>query len=524
MSKRIVGVLLLVLVGGAALVGGKYLFTYLDERDQRTTSDAVQTKGRITIAMDSWIGYYPLCSRKMKDEMHRDGWLLECVDDQADYPGRMSALSDGTYEFAVATVDSYLLNGKAHNYPGAIVAVLDESKGGDAIVARQDRVANLDDVRKGTDIRVAFTPESPSHFLLKATADHFDLPNLLPVRQNLRLETEGSEKALAKLLGGGADVAALWEPDVSRALREQGVVKLLGTEETERLIVDILLVNRKFMKRNSELVSLLLSNYFKVLKVYRDSPEVLLGEIIKQTGLSEKTVKTMLDGVRWSSLIQNSEEWFGIGAPGMRPKEQLSHTIYSTADILINSGDFTSSPIPDNDSYRLIYSSFLEELYTEGIHGFTVGSNGSGRFKEKNTNGSSPFPVLSDGEWSRLREVGTLKLKPIIFRSGSAELDMLAQIQLDEAVQKLSHYPRFRIVIKGHTGTRGDAHQNLLLSQNRADSVAEYLNGKHALDSNRLHSLGYGSGAPLKQQPSESYRAYQRRLLRVELVLVREDF
>lgn len=521
MSKRIIGFILLLLVGAILLIGGKYLLSYLDERNQRATSDAVQTKGRITIAMDSWIGYYPLCSRKMKDEMHRSGWLLECVDDQADYPGRMARLADGGYEFAVATVDSYLLNGKAHNFPGAIIAVLDESKGGDAIVARKERVANLDALRQGSDIRVAFTPESPSHFLLKATADHFDLPALLPIRENLRLETEGSEKALEKLLGGSADVAALWEPDVSRALAESGVVKLLGTEETEHLIVDILLVNRKFMQRNPELVSLLLGNYFKVLKVYRDSPELLLEEIVKVTGLGQDAVRIMLKGVLWTGLLQNSEEWFGISAPGTRAKEQLSHAIYSTSDILINSGDFTGTPIPDNDSFRLIRRSFLEELYTEGIHGFT---RKSPAFNPKNGQSSTRFPSLSDEEWSRLKDVGTLKLKPIIFRSGSAELDMLSQLELDEAVQKLSHYPRFRIVIKGHTGTRGDSRQNLLLSQSRADSVADYLKKKHSIEANRLHPVGFGSTSPLQQQKGESFRAYQRRLLRVELVLVREDF
>lgn len=521
MNKRLIGVLLLLFVGGILLVGGKYLSSYLDEKNQKFTSDAAKTKGRITIAMDSWIGYYPLCSRKMKDEMHRSGWLLECVDDKADYRVRMATLAEGGYDLAVATVDSYLLNGEPHNFPGAIIAVLDESKGGDAIVARKEKVANLDALRNRSDLRVAFTPDSPSHFLLKATADHFDIPELLPVNPGFRIETEGSEKAYAKLLAGTTDVAVLWEPDVSKALAEPSIVKLLGTEETERLIVDILIANRRYMQKNPEIVALLLGNYFKVLKIYRDSPDILLKEIIKETGLSKDAVTSMLQGVEWTSLIANSEEWFGISTPGITGKEQLSHTIYSTADILINSGDFSASPIPDNDSFRLINRSFLADLYTQGIHGFTKSSK---MFGDKAAGASSPlFPAISKNEWGKLKEVGTLKLKPIAFRSGSSELDMHASLELDQAVDKLSHYPRFRIIIKGHTGTQGDNQQNLLLSQRRADSVADYLITKHSFGKNRLHSVGMGSSQPLKKQKNESSRAYQRRLLRVELVLVREE-
>lgn len=520
MRKRLTGVVLLLFVGVGLLYGGKLLLPYLDNKKQMATSDGAKTKGRIRIAMDSWVGYYPLCSRKMKSEMHRAGWLLECVDDKADYGARMSGLADGDYEFAVATVDSYLLSGEPYNYPGAVIAVLDESKGGDAILARTDKVANLDAVRDLTGIRIAFTPDSPSHYLLKATADHFDLPGLLPTQKELRIETQGSAKAYSKLMAGTADVAALWEPDVSKALVDPNVVKLLGTEETERLIVDILLGQRDFTQKNPELVSLLLGTYFRVLKQYRDSHDLLQDEIVKETGLGKEAVASMLKGVRWASLAGNCEEWFGIATPGTTGQEQLSHTIYSTADILVNSGDFSSSPIPGGDTYRLINSSFLEDLYTQSIHGF----NGSSEvFDTKSTNGKSGFAPLNDGEWEGLSEVGTLKLKPISFRSGSADLDVNASLELDQVVAKISHYPRFRIVVKGHTGTRGDSHQNLLLSQKRADSVADYLMTKHNIEKNRLRAVGFGSSKPLVQKKGEPLRAYQRRLLRVELVLVRED-
>ncbi len=80
----------------------------------------------------------------MRALMRNDGFDLRCEDDSADYAKRFSRLADGELDFAVATVDAYLLGGAAQDFPGAIVAVIDESKGGDAIIAIKSRVPTLD--------------------------------------------------------------------------------------------------------------------------------------------------------------------------------------------------------------------------------------------------------------------------------------------------------------------------------------------------------------------------------------------
>ncbi|MFC1855202.1 nitrate ABC transporter substrate-binding protein, partial [Thermodesulfobacteriota bacterium] len=77
------------------------------------------------------------------------------------------------------------------------------------------------------------------------------------------VKTNGSEEALKKVLAGQVDVAVLWEPDVSRALAEPEIVKLLGTEDTNKLIVDVLMVSRDFSEDHPEIVHALLTNYFK---------------------------------------------------------------------------------------------------------------------------------------------------------------------------------------------------------------------------------------------------------------------
>ena len=520
MSKKITGALLLLVLGAGVLVGIKLLLPGFIEEQQVNTSDAVKIKGKVRLALDNWIGYFPLRSNEMKTLMRRDGWNLVWTDDKADYRARMEQLQKGEIDIAVATVDSYLLNGAEFNFPGSIIAVLDESKGGDAIVARKKQADSLDSLKGKDGLKIAFTPNSPSHFLLKAAADHFNVPELLPTQKNKKIETEGSEGALKALLAGKADIAVLWEPDVSRALAEKDIVKLLGTEDTAQLIVDILLVSRDFMQDQPEAVEVLLRSYFRVLKKYRDNPDLLEKDVKEETGLSAKAAQAMLQGVRWASLLDNCEQWFGIAHSGGQAQEKISDTIESAAATLVNVGDFSSSPVPDQNPYRLVKSSFLQDLYTKGISGFTK----SGTAAQGTDSLTAPFPPLDTGAWERMREVGTLKIEPIIFQHGSADLDLFAEEVLEKVIARLKHYPHFRVLVKGHTGLRGDPGQNKALSQQRAVSVAALLQKKFRIDSNRIRAVGYGADRPLQQLPGESKRAYEHRLLRVEIVLVREEF
>src|SRR5262245_542644 len=255
-AKSAIAILVLGVIG---LVAFKFGWPIVQERLQLETSDARDTRVKMVIGVDNWIGYFVLCSAELKQRMRANGYRVECQDDKADYAGRMQRLKDGELQLAVATVDSYVLNGAPKGFPATIIAVLDESKGGDAVVAWKDRVATVDDLKKRTDLKVAFTPNSPSEHLLKAMAAHFDIAALRQRRGPWRTEATGSEDALNKLLGKKVDAAVLWEPDVTRALATPGVVKLLGTEDTDKLIVDVLLVNRKFSQDHPEAVAALLS-------------------------------------------------------------------------------------------------------------------------------------------------------------------------------------------------------------------------------------------------------------------------
>lgn len=516
---RKVAILIFVL-GVLIVVGVRFGKPIWQERQHLATSDASATKGKIVLAYDNWIGYYILCSVEMKKQMRSAGWLLQCEDDKADYAKRMERLDKGEIDFAVATVDSYILNAAPRKFPGAIIAVVDESKGGDAILAWQDVASNLEALKKRNDFKVGFTPNSPSHHLIKATAEHFDVPQLL-VTGARRVETDGSSDALQKLSGRKVEVAVLWEPDVSKALSQKGVVKLLGTENTERLIVDILLVGRKFAANNPEAINLLLGTYFRVLKNYRDNPALLEQEVAKETKLSSDAVKAMLKGVQWASLTDNGQKWFGVGGGA---DAGLITAIEATVKILVASKDFSSNPIPDKDPYRLTYKKPIEDLLLSSASGFMdVGAKSPVPSEDSL---KAAFSPLNDAGWASLKPVGALKIEPVVFQTGRGELHLQEKEKIDASVEKLRHYPKFRVLVKGHTALAGDPAENKKLSHERAESVARYLMVTYSIDTNRIKAVGMGSDEPLPLLPGESPndRAYSYRLPRVELLLMSETY
>lgn len=505
----------IILLGVLAIVGWRYAEPKLRDYQQRSTSDAAGTKGRITIGVDSWVGYFMLCSPQLSRRLRADGYALKCEDDHADTAGRIAKLADGGLDYAVATVDSYLLNGAATAYPAAIVAVIDESKGGDAIVARAAAVPNLDALKARADARIAYTPASPSEHLLKSVGVHFDIPALQHKGGAWRVETDGSAAALKKLLKGEADVAVLWEPDVSRALAEPGIVKLLGTEDTDRLIVDVLLASRRSVQQNPAQLTLLLKHYFDALRWYGEHPAELEADVAAYTALPPAQARAVLQGVAWAGLDDNGAQWFGVTPSGLPGEEGLIDTLDGTLKVLIASGDFNRNPLPDQDTLRITNRQFVAGLYLPQARPELGGSNDTLALE---------FPPLDDAGWERLKQVGTLRIEPIGFMRGTATLDDASRATLDDIADKLRRYPRYRLLIKGHTGVGGDAAANLQLSKDRAQAAADYLLGTYKMDGDRERAVGYGSSQPLPQQAGESDRAYAYRLPRVEFVLLAEPY
>lgn len=101
--------------------------------------------------------------------------------------------------------------------------------------------------------------------------------------------------------------------------------------------------------------------------------------------------------------------------------------------------------------------------------------------------------------------------KGIQFETGSAVLRPSSYIVLDKIAGELIANPQLKFVINGHTDNKGNPSKNLILSKNRAKSVANYLISK-GIDSKRITSNGFGGTKPVSENKTEAGRALNRRV------------
>jgi outer membrane protein OmpA-like peptidoglycan-associated protein len=82
----------------------------------------------------------------------------------------------------------------------------------------------------------------------------------------------------------------------------------------------------------------------------------------------------------------------------------------------------------------------------------------------------------------------------ITFETNSFELSPAARRQLDIVASALHNdrLAQHRFTVEGHADPRGSAETNLRLSQERADSVKQYLVARHRIAEDRLVTEGHG--------------------------------
>jgi outer membrane protein OmpA-like peptidoglycan-associated protein len=82
---------------------------------------------------------------------------------------------------------------------------------------------------------------------------------------------------------------------------------------------------------------------------------------------------------------------------------------------------------------------------------------------------------------------------------------------LDEIAQTLASYPSTYVDVHGHTDPSGGDAINIPLSNNRAQSVANYLAGRGVAPA-RIATEGHGSSQPVADNSTEAGRARNRRV------------
>lgn len=118
---------------------------------------------------------------------------------------------------------------------------------------------------------------------------------------------------------------------------------------------------------------------------------------------------------------------------------------------------------------------------------------------------SAVAPTIADGR-------GVVVTIPGMFsRQGSRWVEPALYGVLDRVAEQLRAHPQMRVAIEGHTDNSGSAGENLALSQDRADAVREYLEGR-GIDGARITTIGRGEAVPAYDNDRPEGRIANRRV------------
>jgi hypothetical protein len=152
------------------------------KEQEKQALDATQGTSRyqhdLACGLDAFSGYAVLRSPAFRDQLAQNGIRMAMKDDNADYAKRMDALESGEIQLAAFPMDALLkICSQRNRLPATIIAIIDETRGADAMVAYKQRYPDVDSLN-APETRFVLVGDSPSETLSRVVMHDFDLSRL----------------------------------------------------------------------------------------------------------------------------------------------------------------------------------------------------------------------------------------------------------------------------------------------------------------------------------------------------------
>jgi outer membrane protein OmpA-like peptidoglycan-associated protein len=476
---------LVILAIGVALYRYWYVPTVAKQEEQAAEEVVSLTTGdskydyHLNVGLDGFSGYAILRSPEFKRQLREQKIKIEPVDDAADYDKRLAALASGKLQLAAFPIDALLkASSKFKAMPATVVAIIDETRGADAVLAYSQRFPNVESL-KAPETKFVLVADSPSDTLTRLL-----MSQLLGKITPKAIDSVANEKELVnrfrKSSPSGNEVFVTWEPVVSMLANDQ-VKVVFSSKDQSGFLVDALVVNRDFMLKNGNLVREVLAAYFRSLYFYSNptagssSLKQWIAEDAEAGGtkLSADQVENLVKGIQWKHTLDNFAH-FGIEGSATHIEDMID----KIRNVLVASKAMEVDPT-QGDAAKLFNQSALKDLQSSGFHAGT---------RPEKVQQEVALPALNEKEWGALVHVATLEIPPLVFARGTATLTGRSESILDELSEQLKSFPRYYLSITGNAGSKGDLEANRELAKQRASAALQYLQTK-GISPDRMRSM-----------------------------------
>lgn len=216
----------------------------------------------LKIGHSIWVGYGPLYIARDKGYFAEEGVEVELVVVD-DVKSRFAALAAGELDGLATTLDTMPLYYNPENQFSSVV-LLDDSQGGDGVVANADVTSIAELAGK----KVAFLEGSTSHFYITYLLQEAGLS-----LDDIEAVSMSPGDAGAAFVSQNVEAAVTWEPWLTNGKKADHGQVLVDTSETPGLIVDVLLFSDGVIDGQAEAVQGVVNAYYKAVDFYESNPD-----------------------------------------------------------------------------------------------------------------------------------------------------------------------------------------------------------------------------------------------------------
>jgi len=165
-----------------------------------------------------------------------------------------------------------------------------------------------------------------------------------------------------------------------------------------------------------------------------------------------------------------------------------------------------ASSNPDNGYYEIV-------LPVKEVYSFFAEKPGFYSIQDRlDLTGVNKYTELERDLYLTPIEKGqSIKMNNVLFYQSKAQLIPTSYPELDKLANMMKDNPSIRIELEGHTDNVGDRAKNQKLSEDRVNSVKEYLVRK-GVPADRISGVGYGGSKPIADNNRELTRRLNRRV------------
>jgi NitT/TauT family transport system substrate-binding protein len=220
------------------------------------------TAGTISVGHTIWVGYGPLYLARDLGYFKDEGVdvQLQVVDDSA---LAMAAQAGGKLDGTAVTIDE-ILKYRSEADCFKAVAVLDESHGGDGMVAT-DKINSIADLKGQT---VAMNEGSTSQFWFSYLLKKQGIPLTSVTVSNMT-----ADDAAAAFIAGRVPVAVTWEPNLTLVKTKKVGKVLIDSSATPGVIVDVLELSCSTIKDKPNDVKGFIKALYRAVDYMKANPE-----------------------------------------------------------------------------------------------------------------------------------------------------------------------------------------------------------------------------------------------------------